>query len=1035
MADEGYRRKLTAILGADVKGYGRMMDRDEEATLRTLTSHRTAFATLVERYRGRVVDTPGDYVLAEFPSVVDSVDCAVEIQREIAERNEELPDERKMEFRIGINLGDVIEKDGKIYGDGVNIAARMEPLADAGGICITGRVYDQVANILDREYQYLGEHEVKNVSMPIRVYKVLSHPGAAAHRVVQAKWAASRQRRYKTFGATMVALVALVGLVLWQVYEYSNKEEPDSVENMALPLPDKPSIAVLPFDNMSDDPQQEHIADGISEDIITALSKTPKMFVIARNSSFTYKDKPVDITEVGKKFGVRYVLEGSVRRSEDDIRINAQLIDAQTGHHVWAEKYDLKMTAIFDLQDEITHEILTALQVELTEGEQERVYLRGTSNLEAYFKVIEARELIRHFNVEENKKAQQLLNETVALEPNYAQAYRWLGSSHAMDVWLGVSKSPKDSLEKSIEFYKKAISLDETMGEAYGSMGFIYVLRKQYEEGLEAMEKGVELSPNGADTHMYLGGGLLYADRLDEAILISEKGIRLNPLAPSWYLNNLSAMYRSKGEFEEALKWSEQAVAQEPQNVISQVNLTSIYALLDRMDEARQSAEEVTKLNPKFSLNRLEKTLPYKNPEVKKQYIGALQKAGLPYSEEKDGLPLPDKPSIAVLPFDNMSDDPNQEYFSDGITEDIITALSKTPKMFVIARNSTFTYKGKPADVKEVGKKFGVRYVLEGSVRKSGEDIRINAQLIDAQTGHHLWAEKYDRDLGDIFALQDEITKKIITELQVELTEGEQARIYGRGTDNLDAYLTFLKAKSLIMQLNPEDQHRAKQLLEESIEIDPHFAPAYRWLGASHFADVFIGTSKSKKESLETATELAKKAISLDASYGDAYGLLGFMYVLKRQYDQAIPVLEKALELDPNGADTNNYLAMSYLYLDDLEIALSFEKTAMRLNPIAPSMYLNIMAAIYRSQGKYSEALLWAQRAVDEAPKHTISRVNYCSILILNGQTEEARVQADKVKELNPKFSVAKLENTLPYKNPEVKKIYVDALRKAGLPE
>ena len=457
-----------------------------------------------------------------------------------------------------------------------------------------------------------------------------------------------------------------------------------------------------------------------------------------------------------------------------------------------------------------------------------------------------------------------------------------------------------------------------------------------------------------------------------------------------------------------------------------------IYSDLGRMQEAHAEAAEVLRINPEFTIEGWAKANPFINPEIVEHRKELLRKAGLP---EKPPLPLPDKPSIAVLPFDNMSDDPQQEYFADGISEDIITALSKSLKMFVIARNSSFTYKGKPTDVKEIGKNLGVHYVLEGSVRKNGDDIRITAQLIDAQKGSHLWAEKYDRSFENIFTLQDEITQKIISELQVELTEGEQARIFGKGTDNLDAYLKFLEGRSLVQQLNPVDHQRAHQLLEESIAIDANYAPAYRWLGAAHFADVFLGISKSKKESFGKAIELAEKAISIDESYGDAYGLLGFLYVLKRQYDQGISILEEALELDPNGADTNNYMAMSYLYLDDLERALSFQKTAIRHNPIAPSMYLNLMAAIYRSQGNYSEALQWAHRAVEEAPNHTISLVNYCSILVLNGQNEEARIQAEKVKELNPKFSVTKLESTLPYKNSEVKKIYVDALREAGLPE
>jgi TolB-like protein/class 3 adenylate cyclase len=334
MADEGFKRKLAAILSADVEGYSRLMDDDEEATVRTLTSYRTAISDLVQQFRGRVVDSPGDNILAEFKSVVDSVNCAVEIQRELAERNEELPDNRKMQFRIGVNLGDVIDEDGRIYGDGVNIAARVESLAEAGGICISGRAHDQVENKLGLEYEDLGKHEVKNISRPLQVYRVLSYPGAAAHRVDQAKENLSKKWRKVGFSAAAIVIIAFA-LGIWQFYLSRPTIEPASVEKMAFPLPDKPSIAVLPFDNLSKDQSDAYIADGLTENIISSLSMTPNLLVIARNSTFVYQGKAVKIKQVAEELGVRYVLEGSIQKSEDKIRVIAQLIDAVSGHHLW----------------------------------------------------------------------------------------------------------------------------------------------------------------------------------------------------------------------------------------------------------------------------------------------------------------------------------------------------------------------------------------------------------------------------------------------------------------------------------------------------------------------------------------------------------------------------------------------------------------------------------------------------------------------------------------------------------------------------
>jgi TolB-like protein/class 3 adenylate cyclase len=332
---EEFKRKLTAILSADVEGYSRLMRDDEEATIRTLTTYRTAMTGLIQQYRGRVVDSPGDNILAEFTSAVDAVNCAVEMQRELAERNAELPERRRMEFRIGINVGDVVEEGERIYGDGVNIAARMEGLAEGGGICISGTAYDQVKHKLGLEYEYLGEQEVKNITEPVPAYRVLSFPGAAAHRVVKAKKDVGRAWRNMAL-ATAAILIVGGSVAAWYFYWRPPPVEVASVERMAFPLPDKPSIAVLPFANMSGDPEQEFFSDGITEQIITGLSKVPKLFVIARNSTFTYKGKPVNVQKVAEDLGVRYILEGSVQRSDGRIRITTQLIDALTGLHIWA---------------------------------------------------------------------------------------------------------------------------------------------------------------------------------------------------------------------------------------------------------------------------------------------------------------------------------------------------------------------------------------------------------------------------------------------------------------------------------------------------------------------------------------------------------------------------------------------------------------------------------------------------------------------------------------------------------------------------
>ena len=376
------KRKLTAIFSTDVVGYSRLMGEDELATVETLTSYKQTMGSLIRHYRGRVVDSTGDNLLAEFASVVDAVQCAVEVQQVLSTKNEDLPENRKMHFRIGINLGDVIEEGEVLYGDGVNIAARVESLSDPGGICISGSAFEQIENKLALGYQYMGEHAVKNIVKPIKVYKVPMEPGA----VVPAKQGKAVGRKPFTFAAIAILIIAGIGLALWQFYFRPPPMEKASVEKMAYRLPEKPSIAVLPFVNMSGDPQQEYFSDGLTEQIISSLSRDPALFVIARNSTFTYKGKPVKVQQVAEELGVQYVLEGSVQRSEDRMRITAQLIDAHTGHHVWSDRYDREPKDIFAVQDDITMEIMKAMQITVR-GDQARVWAKHyTANIEAYEK-------------------------------------------------------------------------------------------------------------------------------------------------------------------------------------------------------------------------------------------------------------------------------------------------------------------------------------------------------------------------------------------------------------------------------------------------------------------------------------------------------------------------------------------------------------------------------------------------------------------------------------------------------------------------
>ncbi len=632
MATEGFKRKLAAILSADVAGYSRLMGEDEAATVKTLETYKRIISDLIQQHRGRVVDSPGDNLLAEFASVVDAVQGAVAVQKEIQTRNLELRETRRMQFRIGINLGDVIEEEDRLYGDGVNIAARLESLAEPGGICVSKTAFDHIETKLPLGYEYLGEQTVKNIAKPVSAYKVQMEPRVTvkAKAKVEPKKGAGRR---PMIIALVVVLVMTAGAAVFWRFAFpptAPKAEKASLPLMALPLPDKPSIAVLPFNNLSSDPAQEYFSDGITEEIITALSKVPKFLVIARNSTFTYKGKPVKVQQVGQELGVRYVLEGSVQKAGDKVRINAQLIDAQTGNHLWAERYDRNLKDLFAVQDEITKKIITAMQVKLTEGEQVQAAARRTNNLDAYLKYLQARDLLNRGNPGSTGLAKQLAEEAIALDPGYSSAYYVLALTTLMRYWRQeTGKSSQDSLEKSIELLQKAITLDDTNAEAHSLLGWIFSMTGQHDKAVAEGEKAVALDPNSADAHMYFGKILTFAGRYKESIPELQTAIRFNPIPPTSFLYSLGISYILTRQYDEAINWCEKAVHREPNSWVARLFLAAAYSRAGRDEKARIEAAEVLRINPKFSLEQFAQSVTYKNQEDKERLISALRQAGL----------------------------------------------------------------------------------------------------------------------------------------------------------------------------------------------------------------------------------------------------------------------------------------------------------------------------------------------------------------------------------------------------------------------
>ena len=603
MSSSDVQRKLTAILCADVVGYSRLMGDDEEATIETLTAYRKVFLSHIETHRGRVVDAKGDAILAEFASVVDAVKSAVEIQRELAEKNTDLSDDRRMDFRIGINLGDVVVKDDAIYGDGVNVAARLEALAEPGGICISRNVHDQVKAKLNLEYEYLGEQQVKNIAEPVRAYKVVLEQVE-----VDTAKPGSESATEPVHGAL-----------------------PFSEEEI-LPPTDKPSIAVLAFENMSGDPEQAYFSDGISEDIITDLSKISGLFVIARTASFSYKDRAINPQQVGQELGVRHVLEGSVRKSGNRVRITAQLIEAETDHHVWAERYDRDLDDVFAVQDEITSEIVTALDVRLVHGERARILRRSLKNPEARDCFYRAMEYRREADPAGNLEPMRpLLDRVIALEPDSPIGYISMAILYINEARRAWGQNRQATTDRAVELIDKALALDENDPWAHAALSFVHLNNMEHDRAIAEAERAIALSPSDPEILLFVAMTWVYTGDPEYAIVLIKEAIRLNPNYPIRYMRIVAAAYRTIGQYETTLKIALEIDRRNPGDVIGLfIKLTALGAL-GRHEEARTVVQVIHDINPRFSPTAWAKNvLCYKDRSYVERILDNLRKAGLP---------------------------------------------------------------------------------------------------------------------------------------------------------------------------------------------------------------------------------------------------------------------------------------------------------------------------------------------------------------------------------------------------------------------
>ena len=629
MAEPAVEQRLAAILAADVAGYTRLMADDEPATIATITEYRTVFRTHIEANGGRVVDMAGDSILAVFTSAAGAVKAAVDAQCEVAGHNEELPEARCMRFRIGINLGDIREADdGTVYGDDVNVAARLEGLAEPGGVMISEFAYAQVRRNPHLGFADAGSHDVKNIAEPVRAWRVLTEPEEAGEAIVEPQATMWWKRPVAVIAASGIVLViATVAIMVWQ--PWAPDMEPASVENMAFPLPDKPSIAVLPFTNMSGDPEQEYFVDGMTEAIITELARVPALFVIARNTTFTYKGKAVNVEQVGRELGVRYVIEGSVQKAGERVRITAQLIDASSGGHLWAERYDRALMDIFALQDDVTREIVAALEVKLAWPEDARRPVAHTENLDAYDLYLRAQEMSRQTTIESAREAQSLFEQAVSLDPDYAAAYAGLAWVH-FRYWAMLWSNDPETLTRSRDAALRAVALDPSLSVAHQQLGRLELWRKEHDLAIATVERALALNPNDADSYAALAEMLNWSGEAERAIRMVKKAKRLDPRYP-WYYDFTEGHSRYLAhQLDAAVAAFRAALDRNPDFMPAHGFLAATYAELGRTEEAEAAYAEVHRLSPRISLTLLAYRLPYRNKADLDRLLASAGDSGMP---------------------------------------------------------------------------------------------------------------------------------------------------------------------------------------------------------------------------------------------------------------------------------------------------------------------------------------------------------------------------------------------------------------------
>jgi TolB-like protein/Tfp pilus assembly protein PilF len=800
--------------------------------------------------------------------------------------------------------------------------------------------------------------------------------------------------------------------------------------NIAANAPAHLSIVVLPFANLSNDPKQDYFADGITENLTTDLSRIRNSFVIARNTAFTYKGKNIDAKEIGKELGVRYVLEGSVQRDGNRVRVNAQLIDAESGAHLWADRFEEDLADLFKLQDDVVARLANTLGYELVKAEAEKS--AHSTNPDAIDLTMRGQALLQRQPTKDNNNAARAwFDQALKIDPKNADALAGDANTYLVEYALGWTNSETDYDAKVLGQADRAIALTPDNTQAYYVKSRYLFLSHRPNEARDSADAGLAINQNFAPFYSARDGAEISVGRFEQAKADVLQAMRLSPRDPEigyWHMQ-LGAAELGLQHFDVDIEEQRKAINAGDRTFIPYVQLAAAYALIGKSDDAKAALTEARRLNPNLTV----KWMIAHAPNYPILFEG-LRKAGLPEDEAGPTKHL----SIVVLPFTNLSGDPKQDYFADGITENLTTDLSRISGSFVIARNTAFTFKGKNVDAKAIGKELGVRYVLEGSVQRDPSRVRVNVQLIDAETGNHLWAERFDKSLANLFDMQDEIVASLASQLGTQLVTIEARRAErAPQPDSMDLY--FQGMAWFNKGFTPEYLGQAQRFFERALALDPENLDALVGTAAvdAQMATSFMRDDRATR--LATAEAALTKALSLAPDLAAAHFWLGLVEIYSNRATQGIAECERALALDPNLAAAHAYIGIAMYVTGRGEETEAHVLEALRLSPRdnLAFRWMNIAGSVKEGLGADEDAVRWLRRSIEANRNFPLSHFFLAVALAQLGRQDEARAETKAGLELDPSFTVRRFRRGASSDNP----IYlaqhehlVQGMRKAGVP-